>query len=306
MGLKDFSDRNIRSEFFKRLDLAEAGSWASRIAMRVGSDREIETYRWLGASPAMREWIGGRQEGALRDEVYTITNRPFEATLSIDENDLRRDKTGQILARIGELATRAASHWESLLSTLIINTAGALCYDGQLFFDTDHVSGSSGTLTNLLGATEVPASNVTTATAPTVSELSNVILQTIAHMYTFKDDIGEPLNQNAKSFVAYVPTSFMASAIGAISTPFLASGANNPLIASGFQLSWIVDPRLTWTDSLAVFRADGMPLIMQDEVPVRFRTKDELFANHRVLYGVDASRNAGFGMWQHAAKVVLT
>lgn len=304
-----FSDKNLRGEFFKTYDAAEAGAFASRISMSVDSDQETENYKFLGQAPMMREWVGGRHERPLRPYTYSITNRLFEATLSIDSDDVRRDRMGQIMQRTREMAARAATFWDKILSTLIINTAGALCYDGQLFFDTDHSSGDSGTIKNLVTETEIPSADVVLETAPTVAEMANIILEIISHMYTFKDDTGEPLNQNAKSFTVMVPTktTFMAATIGALNNAFLTSGAVNPLMASDFKVDMIANPRLTWTKDIAVFRSDGQmaPFILQTEVPVTAALKDDVFDNRRWLFGISCLREVGFGMWQGACKCTL-
>ncbi|MFK5283404.1 Mu-like prophage major head subunit gpT family protein, partial [Lacticaseibacillus paracasei] len=78
----------------------------------------------------------------------SITNKHYENTLEVALRDLRRDKTGQIQARIQDFADRQLTHWASLLSTLIINAPSTVCYDGQFYFDTDHSEGSSGTQSN--------------------------------------------------------------------------------------------------------------------------------------------------------------
>lgn len=314
MGYALLGYPGINGRFFARYNAAEAGSWAARIAFLLGSNQEVETYRWLGMPPAMREWIGGRQERRIRDEVYQIRNRPYEFTLDLPIDDLRRDKTGQIMARLDDTGQKAGTFWEVLLTDLIL--ANGLCYDGQNFFDTDHVSGDSGVQKNSLGATEVPASNVGTPTAPTAAELISVIMQTIQHMYTFKDDTGDPVNQNANAFTVLVPVPFMAAAIEALKNNIVAAGGGaiqtNVLQVAGFNINLLINPRLTWTDKLALFRTDGVfkPFIMQEELALQTswlgEGSEEAFKNNRYLFGGKALRSVGYGMWQHAALVTLT
>lgn len=301
------SDKNIRGEFFKRLDLAEAGTWSSRLSMEIQSDQEIETYNWLGMPPVMREWIGGRHERPLRKEVYTIQNKVYEATESITVDDIRRDRTGQIMQRIGEMATRTATHWDALMTQLIIdNTA---CYDGQDFFSATHSSGDSGTHKNLVTVTEIPSAVVTDETAPTPTDIANIIVELIQHMYSFTDDTNEPINQNAMAFDVMVPTSFMAATLQALKTQFLTNGISNPLASLGdFRIGLIVNARLDWTDELALFRSDGQsqPFIRQNEVGVVAEFESDEFRNRRRLFGVNAVRNVGYGVWQGAIKVTLS
>ena len=313
------SSRAIIGRFYQTLEGEFAGSWASRLGMLFDSNQESETYKWLGATPAMREWTTGRLPKGLRSSGITIENKTFESTLEIDVDDLRRDKTSQILLRVDELAARARQHWEKLLSTLIANGTGdtsGLCYDGQYFFDDDHSEGSSGTLKNLLTATEVTQLDVATATAPTESEMALAILGVIGHLFSFKDDQGEPTNGDARRFLVMVPVPLWGPALSAARARLLqaASGTvrDNPLQNTDFNIEVVCNPRLTWTANFAVFRTDGRakPFILQEEQPIEMSAiaegSEEEFKNRKHLYGVTAIRNAGYGMWQHAAHATLS
>lgn len=94
MSAQGLSSRAIIGEFYRRLEQDMGNSWISQISMLFQSDQESETYRWLGQSPVMREWIGGRQAKGFRETGMTIFNKHFEATLEVLLNELRRDKNG--------------------------------------------------------------------------------------------------------------------------------------------------------------------------------------------------------------------
>lgn len=310
------SSRAIIGRFYQTLEAGFDRSWASRVGMLFQSNQEIEEYKWLGMSPALREWIDGRQAKGLRSVGYTIRNKTFEATLAISVDDLRRDKTGQIMLRVDEMADRANQHWEKLLSDLI--ATNGLCYDGQNFFDTDHAEGDSGQQKNLLTATEVPALNITAPTAPTAAEMAEALLGVVGWFYSFKDDQGEPINGEARSFLVMVPVSFWGPAVTAVSANLLnraAGSLDNPLrgiIGQGFNLEVVANPRLAWTTDFAVFRTDGRakPFILQEEEPVTVKAvaedSEEEFKNNRHLYGIKAIRNVGYGLWQHAIKATFS
>lgn len=311
MGLQNLSDKNVRSTFFAAYDQAEAGSWANLIAFRNPSDQETETYRWLGQTATLREWVGGRLMKKPRDEVYTIRNLPYEATLEIDADDLRRDNTGQIAVRIQDLAARAASHWEKLLSDLINVGESALGFDGVAFFSASHVSGASGTQINALTSTQVPELNIATAGAPTSAEMANAINGVIAYMMTYKDDTGEPINQNAKQFAVMVPVNMWAALRVATGADFLTAGVTNPLkprTPMDYTIMPILNPRLTLTSTkFCVFRVDAplKPLIMQDEfgpdLIMLSQESDYTFLNNKRVWGLKANRACGYGLWYHAA-----
>lgn len=314
-NLSVLSSRAIIGEYFRLLEQG-AGGWANDLSNYFKSDQAGEDYKWLGMSPAMREWVGGRMAKGLRDNAYTIKNKAFESTLEISIDDLRRDKTGQIMVRIGEQVDRVNAHWARLLSALIIAAESATCYDGQSYFDTDHSEGASGTQSNDLSvdisALPLPATAHGSATAPAPEELMHCILEGAQAILGFKDDQGEPMNENARQFLVMVPTTFWKSAIAAVGAPNLAQGATNILTtADGFSFRVQVNPRLTWTDKLSLFRTDGniKPFIRQEEVPVEVSAiaeGSELEFEHRVhRYGLYASGNVGYGYWQQACLVTL-
>lgn len=309
------SSRAIIGMFYEMLETSKDTAWPFQIGMEFPSNQESETYKWLGFSPALREWLGGRQAKGLRENGINIKNKLFEATLEVNVQDLKRDKTGQIRVRIGELADRVNAHWGSLLSTLIINGATTVCYDGQYFFDTDHAEGSSGTVINKLAAAQVGALDVTTAAAPTANEMAQAILGAIGYMYGFKDDQGEPMNENARKFAVMVPVNMWAAAAQAISANMLSTGTgaiDNPLMKNGLTINAIANPRLTGTTVFYVFRTDGRakPFILQNEEDATMNAiaegSEEEFKNNRHLYGVKASRNVGYGYWQQAVHCTLS
>jgi len=315
MGLGGLSSRAIIGRFYETLEASLGKSWISKVAMLFPSNQEFETYKWLGFSPALREWIGGRQAKGLRENGITIENKKFEATLELDVDDLRRDKTGQIQVRIDELADRVNEHWAKLLSTLLINAESQVCYDGQFFFDTDHSEGDSGNQTNDLVTGDYSELNVATPTNPTANELANVILKLVQHFYGLKDDQGEPMNELARTFLVMVPVPFWGAALQAVRSNLLNTGSgsiDNPLKNAEVTINVVANARLTWTTKLAIFRTDGRakPLIMQEEEKIKMQAiaegSEEEFKNNRHLYGVKAIRNVGYGYWQHAVLATLS
>jgi len=309
--MKLLTSRAIIGEFYKRLEAATAASWVGETSMLFTSDQESETYQWLGQSPAMREWIGGRHAKGLSGEGITIRNKDFEATLEIPTKWMRRDKSGQIMVRVNELADRSVTHWQKLLSDLIASGDTATAYDGQYFFDTDHSEGDSGTQSNKIDVdiSALSASLHGSTTAPSPEELRGMVFAGVEKMLGYVDNEGEPMNEMARSFLVMVPTAWFTTAAAALRNPTLGSGESN-LVGSldGFNFALAVNPRLSWSDSLAVIRTDGSvaPFIRQEEDGVQVSAIAEgselEFEKGVHHYGVHASRNVGFGYWQHAVK----
>lgn len=312
MGAIGLSSRAIIGEFYKTLDADPGARWIDGSSMLFTSDQESETYKWLGQTPAMREWVGGRNAKGFRENGLTITNKHYEATIGVLVREMRRDKTGQVMARIRDLAARTNSHWASLLSTLILNGPSTVCYDGQYFFDTDHSEGDSGTQDNDITCdiSALPASVHGAVTAPSVEEMQQTILKAVTAILGFKDDQGEPMNEMARSFLVMVPMSLYIVGQKALNLP-VGTGVNEQNIPAEMSLICVPNARLTWTDSFAVFRTDGnvKPFIRQQETQVELKAKAEgseyEFDNDAHQYGVDCWRNVGYGYWQHGCYVTM-
>jgi len=315
MGTSILSSRAIIGEFWQRLNIDLGRSWVSRVGRAFDSNQESEKYAWLGQVPAMREWKGGRLAKGMSAFDYTIVNKTFEATLEVDVDDVRRDKTGQIMARVGDLAARANGHWASLLSALILNASAALCYDGQYFFSASHAEGSSGTQDNTLSVdiSELPCSVHGSTTSPSPEEMQRCIALAIAKILGFKDNEGEPMNENEAEFLVMVPVSLYMPAISAVAMPTIAPTLNNVLQATPFNITVAPSARFSsWTASFDVYATGGDvgPYILQEELPLEMAAVaegSELEFNHNKWhFGVKACRNVGYGYWQKAVRVTMT
>ncbi len=309
MGASGLGSRAIIGEFYNRLKEDLSGSWIAGTSMLFDSNQESETYKWLGMAPVMREWIGGRQAKGFRENGVTIVNKTFEGTLEVLVDEIRRDKTGQVMLRVAELARKANSHWASLLTSLIVagEAAGGKCYDGHYFFDTDHSEGDSGTQDNdLTGA-------AATDTQPTAAEAEAAIMACLAAILGFKDDQGEPMNEGASQFRIMIPTVYLPPFAAVMGNDYIASGQSN-LIKNieGFDFKLTVNPRLTSGAKFYLFREDAetKPLIRQEEEPITVSAVAEgselEFNENKHHYGVKAIRNVGYGYWQHACLYTFT
>lgn len=309
------SSRAIMGMYFARLEADKSGLWLPGVSNLFSSDQASETYAFLGQSPAMREWIGGRQAKGFNGNGVTILNRHYEATLEISVRDARRDKTPQIQARVQDFADRGQTHWGSLLSDLILAGDSTACYDGQYFFDTDHLEGDSGTQSNKITVTisGLPVVTGGTTTAPSMETMQQAILRGIAAILAFKDDRGEPMNEGASAFSVMVPASLYPAALAAVSTMNNAALPNNfnPNLLGQFNVGVQMNTRLTWTTKFAVFRTDSpiKALIRQTEQDTELKAKAEgsefEFDNDAWQFGIDAWRGVGYGYWQRACQVTL-
>lgn len=315
MGASTLSSRAIIGEYYARLEQNTGTGYVNLIGTEpFESDQASEEYKWLGQSPSMREWIGGRQAKGLTENGVIIKNKKFESTLEVSCDDIRRDKTAQIMTRVREMADRDNAHWAKLMCALIVAGGSTVCYDGQYYFDTDHAEGASGTQSNSLTA------DIGTANAPTAAEMSTAVMKSLEAILGFLDDTGEPMNEEAQEFLVMVPTPFLSVAAAAIGSEIIVDGSasrTNTIITAGalggFKINLRATPRLnSWTTKFATFRADGnvKPIIRQEEEALRLSAVAEgselEFNEDKWRFGTKAIRNVGYGYWQQACLTNFT
>ena len=110
-----------------------------KIAMTVPSSGRDETYGWLGQFPQLREWVGPRHVHSLKAHKFTILNRKFESTVAIQRDDISDDKLGVFKPAFSEMGHLARNHPEELVFGRLASGFTTPCFDGQNYFDTDHL-----------------------------------------------------------------------------------------------------------------------------------------------------------------------
>jgi phage major head subunit gpT-like protein len=313
-----FDDRNIIGLFHSGYEQRFEGSWAGRLSFyNDASTSETEKYGLLGGYPKMREWVGARQvRSGFERKQYEIRNKPYETGLDIPVPLLRRDKSGLLEAHMNGFAEGVvANHWEDLLIDLI--NANGECYDGAAYFATTHEWGDSGVQANIITSSDYGDPNVGTPTAPTALEMGDVILVMLGHLMLVKDSAARYVNGTAKKFVIVVSTvKLFAAALKAVSSAVLASGVDNPvngLKMSDFTFEVKLIPALTSaTQKVRMFREDGIlkPFILQQEKDIQLEIlgegSDYKTFNNAYYLGVNSSRGAGYGLWEHALEAQLS
>ena len=289
--------KGIRNEFFKTFD-ATPTFW-ERLATRIPSTSDSETYKFLGQTPQMREWGTGRVAKGLRTESYTVENLKYETTLEVDRDEVSDSQLPQIMVRVKEMAARAATHKDYLISQLLINgtTTGFNSYDGVTFFNNTHTFGDSGNQDNLL------AGAATAPDAPTVAECQLALKQALSSMMQFKDDRGEIIPTPLTGMVvACHPTAYLTW-LEAV-TSKLVSNSDNVLTQFTFEVLPI--PWFTDVSEYYLLKVDGhiKPFILQDREPLEFSSltndSETGFLKEKFLYGVRARYAMTYGEWRNA------
>lgn len=276
-----------------------------QVCMTVPSGKASEIYAWLGSTPKMREWVSERQLKTMLEHAFTITNKDFEATIEVERNALEDDQYGQVKLRAQQLGLEARRFYDEYLATII--EENGLCYDGQNFFDTDHSEGDSGTQSN------APAASSTYAISTAANFLAVLRLVSSA-MAQIKDDKNK--HYGSRPTHVMVPTSLEWLAKEAFDPMYRGGGETSSTNWAKGAVGIIVNPFLTNNGTSAysaVYWLDlskpVKPLIFQNRKDPEFVSLDkpdsyENFMRKRILYGVDARFNMGFGDWRLAYKTV--
>ena len=232
----------------------------------------------------------------------------FDSTLSFDVDDMRRDKTGQIMRRVAELGMKAGTLEQRLFTALLEGgTASGTAYEGSAFFANSH---AVGTVDNLLAPARAGAiGEVTTA------EMVAAILECVQSQMGFVDETGDPMNEFARSFLVMVPTSLWQVGMAALKDVFTSAGVSNSLLNTGLNIEIVVNPRLTTaTDNFYCFRTDA-PVkagIWQEEVlggGEAFKSlgmdSDNAFWRDEVAFGAKRIAQSALGRFELATKSVF-
>ncbi len=199
----------------------------------VQSDAAKEVHSWLGAVPAMSQWVDERKIYGLTPQALEVTNLDWESTFGVDRNTLADEKYNMIKYRIQQLASRATTHIGGQIYKALNLGASAKAYDGVTFFNDARVDGDSGTLDNILAGDY----------SADTTKIKTALRAAIALMKNYKDCRGEPLDLSPDTIICnpayelYFREALLPSIAGTvspygdliktiISTPHLTSGSN--------------------------------------------------------------------------------
>lgn len=254
-----------------------------RLAVVVPSSTRQEEYRWLGQFPGLREWMGDRVIKDLSVEGFLIKNRDFEASVSVDRNDIEDDSIALYSPLFQQMGESARQHPDELIFDLLVNGFASQCFDGQYFFDTDHPNGDQPIWSNK-SANVLSAVNYESARA---------------QMMSLINEEGKPLR--VKPDMLIVSPQLEPTALDILRADKTANGATNIWKDSADIL---VVPELS-SNPTYWFLADtgraAKPFIFQTRKAPEFIALDNLndenvFMRKEYVYGVDYRGNAGYGL----------
>ncbi|QDV84990.1 Mu-like prophage major head subunit gpT family protein [Planctomycetes bacterium TBK1r] len=169
-----------------QVGLERAERFYPRLCTVIDSTQDSENYDWLGAFPEVYEWLGDMVFDQLASAEFQIRNKDWANGIRLPKKKIDDGNSGYF-TRMGEgLVEMFARHPDKVLFQLMAAAETIECFDGQFFFDTDHVWGDSGVQSNLLTI------DVSDPTKPTTEELLDAVTQVLLNMLTYKNDRGEP------------------------------------------------------------------------------------------------------------------
>jgi phage major head subunit gpT-like protein len=293
--------RDLTAKFDNRV--AAATPFYPSVCYDASSVRTSEKYGWIGNMPGMREWLGERQFSELRAANFVLENKHWEQSLLVKKTDLADDNLGQYGPMIEQLGVEAAYHPDELWFSVLEQGESTACFDGQFFFDTDHVWGSSGTQSNDITST------VVSTTAPTVAEIKTAIRKMIRTMLAFKNDQGKLYNRptvgRLNDLTLLVPLALRDLAFDALESELLSNSSNvvvdRPNIVSSAYLTSDV--------KLYMFKTGEpvKPFIFQRREPLSRMTKGlEDLETKDVKFMTEARYNVGYFAWWTSILCTLT
>jgi len=291
-------ERGLRTAFLKAYDNGEDPADIMPFVMETTSNAADEKYGWLGAVPQLTEWIDRRTLKGLRDFNFTITNRDYEATLQVHKNTLEDDQLGAVLLRVNDLANKARTHVRKLFFDKLLSGTVDLAYDGLPFFSASHTEGDSGTQSNLNGS----------GSGTTVAQLKTDFIAARSAMRSYKDDQGEPLNEDEMDLSVVIPPDLE----GAFDELLIANEISSTTNTLRGAAKKVVSSRLTDVNDWYLISQSGTvkPFVRQIRQAVEFRQlkedSDEGFHSKLFQFGVDYRVGFDYGLWQRAFKVVNT
>lgn len=271
--------------------------WRMLVAEESASAKSV-TQQWMGPGGAVEEWIGPRPMEKFRGYSYTLENKKWANGIKVAVEDIEDDVLGHYRPAIMQAAENFELHRLKLafqlISTGFAATLGT-AYDGQFFFDNDHLDDEESAQTN-------------TATAA----FSSAALDTgIKEMGLITDSKGDYLSIMPTHLFA--PLALRAQVLKVLGNAFILedSSANDASVALENYNKGVVTPILVpWLDqysSTAWYLADLSkaikPLRYQLRKDVEWQALDRpdsdyVFENDEVRFGGRARYNLGYGFWQ--------
>jgi phage major head subunit gpT-like protein len=266
------------------------------------SKGKSEFYAFLAKLPKFRKWVGERVWHNLTAYVQSVDNVDWEDGVEVDRNDIEDDQLGIYTDGIKLLAEQAKQLWDDLVVTKLQAGDSTITFDGQYFFDTDHPVNKYDPATT----TQV---NLYTGRALTLANYEYVRQQ----MMSLVGEDGHPLGIVPNLLV--VPPQLEGTGKRIVQAPIVLQDGTGSAGVTNVQegsAKLLMNPKLG-NQSTVWYLMDTSkavkPMIQQIRRAPGFvaqdqPTMDNVMNLKKFRYGSDARGEAGYGLWQLAAKGV--
>lgn len=274
---------------FNQALVAQAGTWMET-AMEVPSSGTGEDYAWLSRFPRFRKWTGDKVIKNIAAGKYFVKNEDWETTISVQRNDIEDDRIGLYSVQARSAGQSAGELHDIIVDGLKNGGFTQLCFDGQYFYDTDHLVGGANVSNKL---------TVALSAATTAGALASYGAARAAIM-GFKDDEGMPLRLIPD--VLEVPPALESVARVLCEQDKLVDNSPNPYRGTARV---VVNPGLTSATAwfLHCTKQVVKPFIVQmRKAPVFVQQvsaeNDDVFMRAEYKFGAEARATGTYGFWQ--------
>jgi phage major head subunit gpT-like protein len=254
-----------------------------QLAMTVTSTTKTQTYGWMSPLMKMRKWVGPRVIQSLKANTYLIENEPYEATFSVDRDNIEDDQLGLFDTRVQELAYVGARLPDNLVLDALLAGDTGLGFDGLAMFSASHTLDSDGVQSNLA---DIPFSPGGWAFVR-------------ATMQAYTGENHEPLGVSPNLVV--IPPEYEHMAKHIFNAESNHGGGTN--VQRG-EAQYLVVPELSGQTDWWAFdtRQPIKPFIFQLRKPVQLVAKtavtdDNVFWQKEFVWGIDGRAGVGYGPW---------
>lgn len=121
-------------------DRSAANALLPQIAATVPNPKKAKslTLEWTAAFAQLQKWVGARVVQKSFSTPLTIVGEKYEVTDSFDRNDIQRETALVTVQQKGLALAEGFAAGKVMLAVKVLRH-NRLTYDGQNFFDTDHV-----------------------------------------------------------------------------------------------------------------------------------------------------------------------
>lgn len=259
----------------------------TKIAMVVPSTTQVEVHEWLGAFPAMSEWIKERKISNLKGFKWQIENKDWESTVAVPRNSIEDDTHGLFSTIFQSMGGAAKNHPDDLVFKLLNDGFTGKGYDGKTFFATDHQGGSNK------GTGVLNTANYGIA---------------IAAIGRMKDDQGNPIFDGTEKLTLVTGPELESTAKTILNAEYIsvANGSAQNNIWKG-SADYLKSPKITSATAwfITVEKNGIRPVIFQERKKPEFLgltnpTDKNVFMEKEFLFGADSRDNAGYGLYHFA------